>query len=79
MVIIRKIIIGLIIFYQKTLSPDQGLLAVFYPHGYCRFYPHCSEYTKQAIERHGLGRGLVLSFKRIIRCHPWQSPQIDQI
>ena len=37
----------------------------------CRYHPTCSEYTIQAVEKHGPGRGLLLAAKRILRCHPW--------
>ena len=36
----------------------------------CRFHPTCSQYAIEALQRHGVIRGLALSFKRIIRCHP---------
>lgn len=37
----------------------------------CRFTPTCSEYTYEAVEKYGVGKGLWLGLKRIIRCHPW--------
>ena len=36
----------------------------------CRFYPSCSEYSREAIERHGAGRGLMLTVRRLARCRP---------
>src|SRR3989344_7954859 len=69
---------SLIIFYQKTLSPDHGWFKFKYPYGYCRHYPSCSEYARQAVERHGL-KGLWLSIKRLLRCHPWREPSIDLV
>ncbi|NIT12881.1 MAG: membrane protein insertion efficiency factor YidD [Candidatus Dadabacteria bacterium] len=36
----------------------------------CRFYPSCSEYCRDALQKHGIFRGLVLSVKRILRCNP---------
>lgn len=53
----------LIWLYQKGISP-------FFP-GSCRFQPTCSQYLRDAIKLHGLGRGLLLGIKRISRCHPW--------
>ncbi|MCX6784960.1 MAG: membrane protein insertion efficiency factor YidD, partial [Candidatus Komeilibacteria bacterium] len=49
----------------------------WYPQGYCRFQPHCSEYAILAFQQHGLIKGLWLSLKRLARCHPWQQPKID--
>jgi hypothetical protein len=79
MSLITRIVIWLIGAYQKILSPDQSWLAFFFPHGYCRFYPNCSEYTKQALIKYGLAKGLWLGLKRIGRCHPWHQPQTDQL
>lgn len=64
-----QIIIKLITWYQKYLSRDSGIFKSKTP--VCVFYPTCSEYTKQAIVKYGLGKGMVLGIKRIARCHPW--------
>jgi len=69
----------LIFLYQKTLSPDHGPLKRFFPNGYCRFYPSCSEYSRQAFEKHGFLRGWWLMIRRILKCHPWHPPEIDHI
>ena len=45
----------------------------------CVFYPSCSEYMKQAIEKYGLFKGGYLGFLRILRCHPWQKTHIDPL
>ncbi|MBP9760791.1 MAG: membrane protein insertion efficiency factor YidD [Candidatus Magasanikbacteria bacterium] len=64
--------------YQKTCSPDHSFWAKwFFPHGYCPFYPSCSEYGKQSIEKYGLIRGIWKSAWRILRCHPWTRGGID--
>ncbi len=60
---IKRLFILPIILYQKVISP-------FLP-GSCRFNPTCSEYSKQAILKYGVIYGIFLSFKRIIKCHPW--------
>lgn len=75
----KKIILLLIKAYQKTLSLDHGVLGVILGERWCRFYPSCSEYSYQAIDRFGIMRGIPLSFKRIIRCHPWNQGGIDPI
>lgn len=73
------IFLFLIKIYQKTISPDQGWFKVFFPHGFCRFHPHCSEYSRQAIVRHGATKGLGLSLWRILRCNPWSAGGHDPI
>ncbi len=47
--------------------------------GCCRFYPSCSKYALQAIEQHGVARGVWLSCKRLARCHPWCHGGYDPI
>ncbi len=63
--------VKLIDFYQRQISP--------FIRQSCGFYPSCSEYTKQAIEKYGALKGFILGFKRILRCHPWQKNHIDPI
>jgi len=75
----RKILIFFINIYQKTLSPDHGLLKERYPYGFCRHYPSCSEYTKQALEKYGSVKGSFLGIKRIIKCNPWAQPSVDVV
>jgi hypothetical protein len=45
----------------------------------CRFYPSCSEYTKQAIEAHGVVRGVALGSQRICKCHPFHPGGFDPV
>lgn len=76
----RKIPLGIIRVYQKTLSPDHGpIFSRFFPDGYCKFHPSCSEYTYQAIDKHGSLRGGWLGFKRIFRCNPWTKGGHDPV
>jgi putative membrane protein insertion efficiency factor len=73
----RQIILLLIFLYQKTVSPDHGFLKKFYPHGYCRFYPTCSEYGYQTIKKRGILMGIPKTLWRILRCNPWGKGGVD--
>ena len=73
----RIVAVNVIKAYQKTLSFDHGMLKFLYPHGYCRFYPSCSQYSIEAILKYGLFKGGLKSFWRIIRCNPWNKGGID--
>lgn len=77
--VLKKIIIGAINLYQRTLSPDHGFFKARHPHGFCRYYPSCSEYTKQAVTKFGPLEGLWVGFKRVLRCNPWAEPSVDVI
>ena len=59
----RHLVAGLLRLYQLTLS--------FWLGRNCRFLPSCSEYTRQAVLRFGVLRGLRLGMRRLLRCHPW--------
>lgn len=75
----RRLLIAAISLYQSTLSPDHGPQRRRYPHGYCRFYPSCSEYAKEAINQHGAASGTRLALKRLVRCHPWSVGGLDPV
>jgi putative membrane protein insertion efficiency factor len=68
---ITRIVLTSISIYQYCLSTLTG--------SRCRFYPSCSQYTKEAIETHGLGKGFLLGSKRIARCHPWHEGGYDPV
>ncbi len=57
-------------FYQLALSPFIGKC--------CRFYPSCSDYGIEAIEKHGI-KGLWLLLKRLVKCNPWHPGGIDHV
>ncbi|HZJ40714.1 MAG TPA: membrane protein insertion efficiency factor YidD [Candidatus Saccharimonadales bacterium] len=75
----KKIVITLITIYQKTLSFDHSPLKMFYPHGFCRFTPTCSEYGKEAIEKYGVVKGGALTTWRVARCNPWNKGGYDPV
>lgn len=75
----KKVLIYLIDLYQGTLSLDHGWLSRFYPYGYCKFKPTCSEYSKNAIEKHGVFKGGGLAFYRVLRCNPWSQGGEDSV
>lgn len=73
----RQLVLLLIWFYQRTISPDHGIFKNRFPHGYCRFYPTCSEYGYQVIKKRGLVIGLVKTGWRIMRCNPFNKGGVD--
>jgi len=68
---VKKILIGFIKIYQKTLSLLIG--------NGCRFYPTCSSYSIEAIETYGCVKGVILTFRRIGRCHPLNDGGFDPV
>ena len=66
----NNLIVKIIELYQKTLSPDHSWLKRFYPYGYCRYYPTCSEYCKQAFKKYNIFKSLILCLWRLLRCNP---------
>ena len=67
----RWVLIALVRGYQVGLSP---LLP-----SACRYYPSCSAYAVEALERHGALRGTWLAIKRIGRCHPFRPGGFDPV
>lgn len=78
-IFIRKLLLGAIKMYQKTISPDHGIISFRFPSGVCRFSPTCSEYAYQAVESHGILKGILLSVKRILRCNPFTRGGYDPV
>ena len=68
---ITLIIVGIIKFYQFVISPVMGPS--------CRHYPTCSDYSIEALKTYGFFKGLFLSIKRILSCHPWGQGGFDPV
>lgn len=77
----KRIFIGIIEIYQRYISLDQGKIPKYlgFSKKVCIFYPTCSEYTKQAIQKYGVIKGVWLGMKRIARCNPWNTPRVDNL
>ena len=69
--LLKKIIILLIRGYQIFISPIMP--------GKCRFYPTCSTYFVQAVEKYGPFKGSLLGIKRIVKCHPFHEGGYDPL
>lgn len=67
-----KVLIIIIRFYQRFLSPLKASPS-------CRFYPTCSQYTLQVIEKYGTLKGGWLALKRILKCHPFHPGGYDPV
>jgi putative membrane protein insertion efficiency factor len=67
----RKILILLIRSYQYLLSPFLA--------SSCRYVPTCSQYAIEAISEHGVFKGLFLTIKRLVCCHPWHAGGYDPV
>ncbi len=78
--VLRRMVLLLIRFYQRTLSIDHGLARYLVPaSGRCRWYPSCSEYGYRAVERFGVVRGGFLAVRRVLRCHPFARGGVDDV
>ena len=67
----KQVLVAMIRCYQYAISPFLGRR--------CRFFPSCSEYTAEAIQKHGAVKGFTLGAKRISRCHPWHPGGYDPV
>ena len=71
MVFVKKLILKMIRFYQKYISPMSPPT--------CRFYPTCSQYAIEAVEEHGAIKGSYLATRRILKCHPFHEGGFDPV
>ncbi len=67
----RQVVTAALRGYRYLISPLLGPT--------CRFYPTCSSYAIEAIERHGITRGTWLTLRRLIRCNPWHPGGVDMV
>jgi uncharacterized protein len=67
----RYLLIAIIKFYKTFISPVLG--------DNCRFYPSCSTYSMEAFELHGVLKGLYLTARRLLKCHPFHEGGIDPV
>lgn len=66
----KKVVLWVIKVYQKTLSYDHGYIGKVFPNTrYCKFVPTCSEYTYTAVDRFGVFKGLLMGFRRFLKCN----------
>ena len=68
----KKILIALVRFYRKNITPYKGGAT-------CRFVPTCSQYALEALEKYGAVKGSLLAIRRILRCHPFSAGGYDPV
>jgi uncharacterized protein len=67
----KALLLSMLRGYQYAIRPMLG--------ANCRFYPSCSDYAREAIERHGALKGARLALRRIARCHPYHPGGFDPV
>ena len=77
MLLPRYGVVGLIVLYQRVISPLKN--ALLGPGGCCRFYPTCSEYATESIKIHGVFKGLFYALMRLGKCHPFHAGGYDPV
>ncbi|MDE0231376.1 MAG: membrane protein insertion efficiency factor YidD [bacterium] len=66
-----RVLLGTLRLYQERISPALGRR--------CRYLPTCSAYARTAIERYGVGKGVLLTGRRLLRCQPFGSSGFDPV
>lgn len=67
----KRLLVALLRAYQYAISPLLGRN--------CRYFPTCSEYAVEAVQKYGAARGGWLGLKRVCRCHPWHPGGYDPV
>jgi len=67
----RFLLLKLLRLWQLIISPLYGMP--------CRFHPHCSDYAKESVQKHGAVKGSWLTIKRLMRCNPWGGSGVDEV
>lgn len=68
---VKELILFMLLFYQKIISPLKPPV--------CRYYPSCSQYFYEAVKTKGIARGCYLGIKRVLRCHPFHAGGYDPV
>ena len=71
MTVARRLVLFPVHVYRRVVSPALPAR--------CRYHPSCSSYAVEAVRRHGILRGGVLSAWRLLRCNPWSHGGIDRV
>ena len=67
----RTLTVGILGIYKRWISPCLPSA--------CRYHPTCSEYMMEAIEKHGVARGVWMGTRRLLRCHPFHEGGFDPV
>jgi len=68
---VKSLLLAVVRAYRYAVSPMLG--------SNCRFFPSCSDYAVEALEKHGAMKGLWLTIRRVARCHPWHPGGHDPV